>query len=89
MKIIISIIFITLFSINLISDEIKKTDEELIAEFMQLEKKTKNQKIQIQNQENEIKAQKIQIKEQENEIKALEKLEKTVDELAKTLGVDK
>ena len=30
MKIIISIIFITLFSINLISDEIKKTDEKQI-----------------------------------------------------------
>ena len=30
MKIIIPIIFITLFSINLISDEIKKTDEKQI-----------------------------------------------------------
>lgn len=75
MKIIISIIFITFFSMNLLSDEIKKTDEELIAEFMQLVEKTKEQEIQI--------------KKQESEIKALEKLEKTVDEVSKTLGIDK
>lgn len=77
----------SLFAIILITNQLNaqekpKTNEELVAEFMQLEEKTKNQKIQIQSQE-------IQIKEQENEIKVLDKLEKTVDEVAKTLGVDK
>ena len=70
----------SLFAIILITNQLNaqekpKTNEELVAEFMQLEEKTKNQKIQI--------------KEQENEIKVLDKLEKTVDEVAKTLGVDK
>lgn len=82
MKIIISIIFITLFSINLISDEIKKTDEkqiknqeqktmtddEFLKKFMKLDKEVEDAKAKT---------------------KALEKLEKTVDEVAKTLGVDK
>jgi 3-isopropylmalate dehydratase small subunit len=75
-KTLITSLFVIIFITNQLNAQEKpKTNEELVAEFMQLEEKTKNQKIQI--------------KEQENEIKVLDKLEKTVDEVAKTLGVDK
>ena len=82
MKIIISIIFITLFSINLISDEIKKTDEKQI--------KSENQKIVIDDEflkkfmEQEKRQEKARAKTE-----ALIKLNKTADEVIKTLGVDK
>ena len=71
MKLLLSLLLSISF---LTANEKQKTDEELIAEFMQLEK-------QIKEQEKELDKHKKEIKE-------LEKLEKTVDELAKTLGVD-
>lgn len=74
MKIIISIIFITFFSMNLSSEEIKKdeikvkneeqktmTDDEFFKKFMELDNESKN----------------------------LQKLNKSADEVIKTLGVDK
>jgi|GEM_PF-4174623 len=82
MKITISIIFITLFSINLISDEIKKTDEKLI--------KKQEQKTMTDDEflKKFMKLDK-EVEDAKAKTKALEKLEKTVDEVAKTLGVDK
>lgn len=82
MKITISIIFITLFSINLISDEIKKTyekqiknqeqktmtDDEFLKKFMELDR---------------------EVEEAKAKTEALIKLNKTADEVIKTLGVDK
>lgn len=68
----LSIIFITT-QIN--AKETIKTDEELIAEFMKLDKQIEQEKIK-QNQALE-------------KTKALEKLEKTVDKLANKLGVNK
>lgn len=82
MKIIIPIIFITLFSINLISDEIKKTDEKQI--------KSENQKTMTDDEflkkfmEQEKRQEKAKAKTE-----ALIKLNKTADEVIKTLGVDK
>ncbi len=82
MKIIISIIFITLFSINLISDEIKKTDE----------KQIKNQEQKTMTDDEFLKKFMEQEKRQEKaraKTEALIKLNKTADEVIKTLGVDK
>ena len=82
MKIIISIIFITLFTFNLISDEIKKTDEKQI--------KSENQKTMTDDEflkkfmEQEKRQEKAKAKTE-----ALIKLNKTADEVIKTLGVDK
>lgn len=59
----------------LTANEKQKTDEELIAEFMQLEKQIKNKE---KKQE-----------EAKRKTREIKKLRKTVDELAKTLGVDK
>lgn len=71
MKLLLSL----LLSISFITaNEKQKTEEELVAEFMQLDK--------------DVKEQKKQLEKQKREIKELDKLEKTVNELAETLGVD-
>ena len=72
-------IFLIVFTIFLSNtfmnaNNTNKTDDELIAEFMQLEKQLKEEKIKTKV-----------LKEKTVEIK---KLSKTVDELAKSLGVE-
>jgi uncharacterized protein YxeA len=75
-KILITLLFVIIFITNQLNAQEKpKTNEELVAEFMQLVEREKKAERDI----NEVKAK----------TKEYEKLEKTVDELAKTLGVDK
>lgn len=88
MKTILTILFIAILSTNLMSDEVKMTDEELIAEILKLDQKIENEKkeqiaikVVLSNQKNKIKAQEIKIRN-------LKELEKTVDKLSKTLGVN-
>ena len=75
------ILFSTIIAFSLTAcfsnaDETKKlSDEELIAEFMKLDK-------QVEKEEDEIKKEKAKTE-------AVKKLSKTVDKLAKTLQVDK
>lgn len=63
-------------------NNINKSDEELVAEFMKLDK---------QVQEEKEKQSKLEQRQQQakDKTKALDKLEKTVDELGNKLGVDK
>lgn len=75
MKTILAILFISMLSTNLMSNEVKMTNEELIAKIMQLD---------IREQKADKK-----IAEAKAKTKALEKLEKKVDELSKILKVDK
>ncbi len=74
---IVSTLFLVMLSSSLVNadENIKMTDEELIAKIMGLDKKIDDE----QQKQEKIKAK----------TKALEKLEKTVDKLAKTLQVDK
>jgi DNA-binding protein H-NS len=70
----------SLFAIILITNQLNaqekpKTNEELVAEFMQLDQQVEKEK---QKQ-----------REAREKTEAVQKLGKTVDELAKTLGVDK
>lgn len=79
MKPLLSILLISLLSTSLLSNETKKeiqmTDEEFLKQFMQLDQ--------------EVEEAKIKTKAMKEKTKELEKLEKTVDELAQTLGIDK
>lgn len=65
----------------LTANEKQKTEEELIAEFMELDKETKIQESKIKKQKEEIKKSKVKTKE-------LKGLSKTVDKLSKTLGAE-
>ncbi len=71
MKLLLSLLFSISF---LTANETQKTEEELIAELIQIEQKIQNE----EKKQEEAKAKTREIK----------KLRKTVDELAKTLGVD-
>lgn len=76
-KIIVSTLFLVMLSSSLVNaEEVKqKTDEELIAEFMQLAEEEKK----VDEELAEAKAKS----------KALDELEKKVDELSEILQVDK
>jgi DNA-binding protein H-NS len=75
-KTLITSLFVIIFITNQLNGQEKpKTNEELVAEFMQLDQQVEKEK---QKQ-----------REAREKTEAVQKLGKTVDELAKTLGVDK
>jgi len=79
MKPILSILLITLLSTSLLSDETKKETQKIEEKQAMTDEEFLKKFMELDKEVEEAKAK----------TKALEQLEKKVDELAKTLGVDK